>query len=241
MNPIHDNRRLGFKGLFKINPRYIQFMQLDELYCGNMVSSPFLTKFFVSYLKLGGLTEGRYLRLNASLIKLFRPACAARNIDMDNFTYRDLQKVFNHDSKNSEGRIIRISNPNMIPKIDNIDHLETFLTHIIQELKKPDCDIETLKLQWIIQGLPNWVVLDDSEDDSSVEGGRLKIYGGDSDPDCCVCMEVVKTAVFLPCRHLSCCGNCAQKIVVLTNKCPICRSAIESVTEFDSNKHEING
>lgn len=216
-------------------------MQLDELDYGNMISFAFLTKFFVSYLKLGGLTEGRYLRLNASLRKLFRSACVAKNIDMDNFTYRDLQKVFIHDSKNLEGQIIRISNPNMIPKIHNIDHLETFLTHIIQELKKPDCDIETLKLEWIIRGLPNWVVVVlDDVDDSSVEGGRLKIYGGDGDPDCCVCMAVEKSAVFLPCRHMSCCGNCAHKIVVLTNKCPICRSTIESVTEFDSNKHEIN-
>lgn len=46
-----------------------------------------------------------------------------------------------------------------------------------------------------------------------------------TEDECCVCMEREKCAVFLPCSHLSCCLECAQKL----QSCPTCRGTINSV------------
>jgi len=41
---------------------------------------------------------------------------------------------------------------------------------------------------------------------------------------CCVCLELPKNVVFLPCRHLCSCQNCSE-LPSLTN-CPVCRCEI---------------
>jgi hypothetical protein len=44
----------------------------------------------------------------------------------------------------------------------------------------------------------------------------------DDEKFCCICFEEVKNVVFLPCKHLCSCYECAQPI----NDCPICRQKI---------------
>lgn len=41
---------------------------------------------------------------------------------------------------------------------------------------------------------------------------------------CVVCMERERASLFVPCGHLSCCGECALGQVV----CPMCRAAVSS-------------
>jgi len=48
---------------------------------------------------------------------------------------------------------------------------------------------------------------------------------GENEEDrCCVCLELPKTIVFLPCRHLCSC-QCCSELPALTN-CPVCRCVI---------------
>ncbi|KAK3581172.1 hypothetical protein CHS0354_024705 [Potamilus streckersoni] len=42
---------------------------------------------------------------------------------------------------------------------------------------------------------------------------------------CCVCRDAEIETVFFPCRHVTCCNNCAAKL----NFCPMCRSKIEDI------------
>jgi hypothetical protein len=43
------------------------------------------------------------------------------------------------------------------------------------------------------------------------------------DGTCAVCMENARAVVFRPCRHLSCCAECAAGLT----ECPHCRTPIE--------------
>jgi len=40
--------------------------------------------------------------------------------------------------------------------------------------------------------------------------------------ECCICMDAVRTVVFMPCRHLACCAPCSSGL----SKCAICRAKI---------------
>lgn len=40
---------------------------------------------------------------------------------------------------------------------------------------------------------------------------------------CVVCLDAEINAVFLPCKHLHCCSDCAEKC----DQCPACRTKIE--------------
>lgn len=48
--------------------------------------------------------------------------------------------------------------------------------------------------------------------------------GGGETLACRVCMDNAMDTVFLPCRHVVCCGECAPRC----NRCPLCRSEIEN-------------
>lgn len=68
------------------------------------------------------------------------------------------------------------------------------------------------------------------------------IYGvdrteGDAGSDCVVCMSEPRTTTVLPCRHMCLCDECAQQLRLQTNKCPICRAAVESLLQIDLSKH----
>lgn len=47
--------------------------------------------------------------------------------------------------------------------------------------------------------------------------------------DCVVCLSDVRDTLFLPCRHLCICANCAEPLVHGDGKCPICRQSFESI------------
>lgn len=48
---------------------------------------------------------------------------------------------------------------------------------------------------------------------------------------CVVCIEAPKVRVLTPCGHQQLCAPCGDKIIASTNRCPICRAAIESFTD----------
>ena len=41
---------------------------------------------------------------------------------------------------------------------------------------------------------------------------------------CSICLDNTKCMLFLPCKHVSCCEQCAQNV----NSCPLCRNPIQS-------------
>lgn len=47
--------------------------------------------------------------------------------------------------------------------------------------------------------------------------------------DCVVCLSDHRDTLFLPCRHLCICSNCAEPLVQGDGKCPICRQSFESI------------
>ena len=60
-----------------------------------------------------------------------------------------------------------------------------------------------------------------------------KTQKGNVDPppaswECKVCFDAPITCVFLPCKHMVCCGTCAERI----EACPICRRAFEILSVF---------
>lgn len=66
---------------------------------------------------------------------------------------------------------------------------------------------------------------------------NLKVYGdSEENSDCVVCLCETPNAVFGPCGHLSCCMDCASRIHTTTNKCPMCRTKIEIVINYDDLK-----
>jgi hypothetical protein len=45
---------------------------------------------------------------------------------------------------------------------------------------------------------------------------------GKKDHECMICLERAAIVVFLPCRHLACCGTCSG----LLDECPKCRGRV---------------
>jgi predicted RNase H-like nuclease (RuvC/YqgF family) len=45
---------------------------------------------------------------------------------------------------------------------------------------------------------------------------------------CAVCYIKPKNMLFMPCKHISTCEECCQKVMETNNKCVICRENIES-------------
>ena len=42
----------------------------------------------------------------------------------------------------------------------------------------------------------------------------------------------------LPCRHMSMCSECAKVLRMQSNKCPICRTSIESLLQIKISRQE---
>jgi hypothetical protein len=60
------------------------------------------------------------------------------------------------------------------------------------------------------------------EDDADAAEGR----------ECVICMCEQRDTMVLPCRHMCLCAECAQALRLQTNKCPICRAAVESFLQI---------
>ncbi len=60
------------------------------------------------------------------------------------------------------------------------------------------------------------------------ENGTTKLKGAIKEANKCrICWEAPRSVVFMPCSHMTCCAACAK----LTEQCPICRKAKESIIE----------
>ena len=60
--------------------------------------------------------------------------------------------------------------------------------------------------------------------------------GGDPSDDigreCVICMSEPRDTTLLPCRHMCLCHECAKMLRTQTNKCPICRTPVQSLLEI---------
>ena len=55
--------------------------------------------------------------------------------------------------------------------------------------------------------------------------------------DCCVCMELPKSNVFLPCGHMCVCQQCADNIMAASKECPMCRRASTHSLYMRASEH----
>lgn len=54
--------------------------------------------------------------------------------------------------------------------------------------------------------------------------------------ECVICMTEPRDTTVLPCRHMCMCSDCAKLLRVQSNKCPICRTDIESLLQIKISK-----
>lgn len=52
---------------------------------------------------------------------------------------------------------------------------------------------------------------------------KIEIFNNFYRNDCEICYTNKRNTIFLPCKHSYCCDQCANKICMKLNKCPICR------------------
>jgi len=58
----------------------------------------------------------------------------------------------------------------------------------------------------------------------------------DNGTECVICMSEPKDTTVLPCRHMCMCASCARSLRVQSNKCPVCRSTIDSLLQIKVSK-----
>ena len=56
--------------------------------------------------------------------------------------------------------------------------------------------------------------------------------------ECVICMTEPRDTTVLPCRHMSMCSECAKVLRMQSNKCPICRTSIESLLQIKISKQD---
>lgn len=47
------------------------------------------------------------------------------------------------------------------------------------------------------------------------------------DTDCVVCMDDVRSTIFVPCGHCLCCQSCAETVVQKYKHCPVCSTPVD--------------
>jgi hypothetical protein len=68
--------------------------------------------------------------------------------------------------------------------------------------------------------------LETAENARKIECLRLATLAHVSGPYCAICRSQPNDVLFIPCKHLSCCADCATHIMTTTKICPICRGGI---------------
>lgn len=71
-----------------------------------------------------------------------------------------------------------------------------------------------------------------SSGSSSGGGGGHGFDDTGGGAECVVCLTDRRDTAVLPCRHMCLCHDCAQQLLVQTNKCPICRTPVQSVIQI---------
>ena len=62
------------------------------------------------------------------------------------------------------------------------------------------------------------------------QGGGAEDGGGDA-RECVICMTDPRDTTVLPCRHMCMCSDCAKQLLRQSEKCPICRGAIDQLLQ----------
>lgn len=74
--------------------------------------------------------------------------------------------------------------------------------------------------------------------DSAAAGADEEEEGGEKSRECVICMTEPRDTTVLPCRHMCMCSECAKVLRLQSNKCPICRTSIESLLQIKISKQE---
>ena len=71
------------------------------------------------------------------------------------------------------------------------------------------------------------------EEEEALTGVAVDGVADDDEANVCViCITDEKDTTIMPCRHMCLCSACANDLRKNTNKCPICRTEIESLLQF---------
>ena len=71
--------------------------------------------------------------------------------------------------------------------------------------------------------------LENANKSNAVGGGNPS---DDIGRECVICMSEPRDTTLLPCRHMCLCHECAKMLRTQTNKCPICRTPVQSLLEI---------
>jgi hypothetical protein len=58
---------------------------------------------------------------------------------------------------------------------------------------------------------------------SAPAAGSIAGAGNETEPECCVCLELPKSHIFIPCGHFCVCQGCADLIMGASMQCPMCQ------------------
>lgn len=72
--------------------------------------------------------------------------------------------------------------------------------------------------------------IDQSLAGNAASGGEGKRV--ESARECVICMTAPRDTAVLPCRHMCMCSDCARQLRSHSNKCPICRTAIQQLLQI---------
>ena len=71
-----------------------------------------------------------------------------------------------------------------------------------------------------------------------IYGLQTKGDDGMDDVECVVCMSEPRDTIILPCLHMCLCNECAEVFRFQTDRCPICRSFVETLLTVDASVNE---
>ena len=105
-----------------------------------------------------------------------------------------------------------------------------------------DPAVQVLKQKIVVDGTPYELQeIYGIDGATSSEGGAEA--GGADEPagdarDCVICMTEARDTTVLPCRHMCMCYDCAKVLRMQSEKCPICRTPIESLLQIKISSKE---
>jgi len=124
---------------------------------------------------------------------------------------------------------MRVRNLDKRQKIESMDD-ETYQDEFLRLEARHKEEVTNVRLKWTVMGLtPLKMVVVENEDGKKE---MFKVYGGDDDSECCICLEEDKTHVFKPCGHYVCCGGCVELLQNAKQPCPICRKYFVEVVLY---------
>lgn len=130
---------------------------------------------------------------------------------------------------------------------DSIGKAETYFTTYLSLEKKESVQLqnELSNLQTQVELESNDYVIRVSKQILEKSGKRFdvlgEIYGNDNtneqNDSCVVCISDKPEIAILPCRHMCLCSACATILRQQSNKCPICRTQMETLVKIPNEEH----